>query len=100
MLDGMVKSLRKSKKKTHKAHKNQILFRSFNYVPIGHKKFDKQKKIISKGLLKTSSNFDLSKVHNYHLIKVSPKTISHLPFMISFFNPCLATINNLEWSSI
>jgi hypothetical protein len=41
--------------------------------PLGKKKF------ISKGLLKTRSNFHLSKVHNYHLVKVSPKKISHLP---------------------
>jgi hypothetical protein len=79
MLAGMVKSFRKSTKKTHKVHKNKILFRYFNYVPIGHKNFDKQKKFISKGLLKTSSNFDLSKVHNYHVVKVSPKNISHVP---------------------
>jgi hypothetical protein len=31
------------------------------------------KKFISKGLLKIRSNFDLSKVHNYHLVKVSQK---------------------------
>jgi hypothetical protein len=38
---------------------------------MGHKNFEKQKKFISKGLLKTRSNFDLSKVHNHHLVKVS-----------------------------
>jgi hypothetical protein len=31
------------------------------------------KKSISKGLLKTRFNFEPSKVHNYHLVKVSPK---------------------------
>jgi hypothetical protein len=36
------------------------------------------KKIISKGLLKTRSNFDSSKVDNYHLVKVSQKKKSHL----------------------
>jgi hypothetical protein len=36
------------------------------------------KKIKSKGLLKIKSNFDLSKVHNYHLVRVSQKKISHL----------------------
>jgi hypothetical protein len=46
---------------------------------MGHKKIKKnQIKFISKGLLKTSSNFELSKVHNYHLVKVSQKKISHL----------------------
>jgi hypothetical protein len=45
--------------------------------PWGTKKKLK-KKIISKGLLKTRSNFDPSKVHNYHLVKVSQKKISHL----------------------
>jgi hypothetical protein len=38
------------------------------------------KKIISIGLLKTTFNFDLSKVHNYHLVKVLQKNISHLLF--------------------
>jgi len=32
-----------------------------------------QKKFISKGVLKIKSNSYLSKVHNYHLIKVSQK---------------------------
>jgi hypothetical protein len=39
-------------------------------IPIGHNKSNKLKKIISKGLLKTRSNYDHSKVHNHHLIKV------------------------------
>jgi hypothetical protein len=33
------------------------------------------KKFISKRLLKTRFNFDPSKVHNYHLVKVSQKKI-------------------------
>jgi hypothetical protein len=70
----MVKSLRKS----HEIHKKRIPFRYFNYVPIGQRIFDKQKKIISKGLLKTRFHFDLSKIHNYDLVKVSQKYISHL----------------------
>jgi hypothetical protein len=36
----MVKSFWKSYKKTHEIHKNKVLFRYFNYVPIEHKKFD------------------------------------------------------------
>jgi hypothetical protein len=47
--------------------------------PLGKNKLTNKKKFISKGLLKTRSNFHLSKVHNYHLVKVSPKKISHLP---------------------
>jgi hypothetical protein len=43
----------------------------FSFVPIEHRNFDKHKKIISKGLLKIKSNFDPSKVHNYHLVEVS-----------------------------
>jgi hypothetical protein len=46
--------------------------------PLGTKNLTNKKKVILKGLLKTRSNFDLSKVHNYHLVKVSQKTISHL----------------------
>jgi len=38
----------------------------------------KTKKSISKGLLKIRFNLDLSKVHNYHLVKVLSKSISHL----------------------
>jgi hypothetical protein len=37
---------------------------------IGPKKIEKQKKSISKILLKLKSNFDLLKIHNYHLVKV------------------------------
>jgi hypothetical protein len=37
-----------------------------------------KKIVISKGLLKTRSNYDPSKVHNYHFVKVSPKTNSLL----------------------
>jgi hypothetical protein len=37
-----------------------------------------EKTIISKGILKKRSNYDPSKVHNYHLVKVSPKTNSLL----------------------
>lgn len=36
----MVKSFWKSYKKTHEIHKNKVLFRYFNYVPIDHRKFD------------------------------------------------------------
>jgi hypothetical protein len=52
-----------------KAHLNS------NMYSLGTKKFEKKKKkkIISKGCLKTRSNFNPSKVHNYHLVKVSLK---------------------------
>jgi hypothetical protein len=35
--------------------------------------FDKKRKIISKGFLKIRFNFDNSKVHNYHLLKIFKK---------------------------
>jgi hypothetical protein len=59
-------------------HKNKSPFRYFNYVSIGHKNFEKQKNIILKGHLKTRSNSNPSKVHNYHLVKISQKNTSHL----------------------
>jgi hypothetical protein len=40
--------------------------------------FKNNKKSISKGLLKIRFNFDPSKVHNYHLVKVLNKSIFHL----------------------
>jgi hypothetical protein len=46
--------------------------------PLGIKILTNEKKFISKGLLKTKSNSYTSKVHNYHLVKVSPKNNSHL----------------------
>jgi hypothetical protein len=78
-----------------KAHLNVSIM-----YPLGTKKLDKWKEnFISKQLLKTRSNSTFSKVHNYHLVKVSQKKIT-FNFMISFFNPCLVTLNNLEWDSI
>jgi hypothetical protein len=47
------------------------------YVPIRHRNFD-YIYIISKALLKLRSNSNPSKVHNYHLVKISQKKISHL----------------------
>jgi hypothetical protein len=46
--------------------------------PLGIKNLTNEKKIISKRFLKTRSNSNASKVHNYHLVKVSQKNISHL----------------------
>ncbi len=60
----MVKSFWKSYKKTHEIHKNKVLFRYFNYVPIDHRNVDKHKKNHLKRTLKIRSNFDHSKVHN------------------------------------
>jgi hypothetical protein len=53
------------------------------------------KKFISKGLLKIRFNFDPSKVHNYHLVKVSQNKFT-FNFIISFFNLFLVPINNLN----
>jgi hypothetical protein len=64
-----------------KAHLNISIM-----YPLGKEILTNKKKIISKGLLKTRF-FDLSKIHNYHLVKVSQKHIFTFNFMISFFNP-------------
>jgi hypothetical protein len=40
------------------------------HLNIRHRNFDKHKEFISKGLLKIRFNFDPSKDHNYHLVKV------------------------------
>jgi hypothetical protein len=53
------------------------------------------KKFISKGLLKIRFNSNLSKVHNYHLVKVSQKKEFTLNFIILIFNPFIIPINNL-----
>jgi hypothetical protein len=74
----LLTSTEKSLWKTHEIHKNKSPFKYFNYVPIGEKKLTNKKKIISKGLLKTRFNFDLLKIHNYHLVKVPQKHISHV----------------------
>jgi hypothetical protein len=42
------------------------------------------KKSISKGLLKIKSNLDLSKVHNYRLVKVLKENIFHLILLFHF----------------
>jgi hypothetical protein len=64
-----------------------------------HLDISNKKTFISKGLLKIKCNLNLSKVHNYHLVKVSQKEFT-LNFMISFSNPFLVTIDNLELNSI
>jgi hypothetical protein len=43
LLVGMVKSFENPKRKTYKIHKNENPFKYFNYVPIEHNFFDKQK---------------------------------------------------------
>jgi hypothetical protein len=53
------------------------------------------KKFISKKLLKIRFTSDLSKVHNYHLLKVSQKKDFTLNFIISSFNPFLIPINKM-----
>ncbi len=46
--------------------------------PLGIIFLTNTQKFISKGLLKIRSNSGLTKVHNYHLVKVSQKQNSHL----------------------
>jgi hypothetical protein len=55
----------------------------------------KQKKSISKRLLKIRSNFGPSKIHNYHLANGIEKKFT-LNFIISLFKTNLITINNLD----
>ncbi len=52
--------------------------------PLGIQILTNTKKIISKGFLKTRSNSNPSKVHNYHLVKVSQKKISQLTLSFHF----------------
>jgi hypothetical protein len=66
--------------------------------PLGIEILTNTKRFISKGLYKIRFNFDLAKVHNYHLVKVSQKTKFTLNYMISFFNLFLNPIKN--WSEI
>jgi len=53
------------KKKTCKVHMNENLIKIFKTLFIWGKK-----KSILKGLLKIKSNFNISKIHNNHLVKV------------------------------
>ncbi len=46
--------------------------------PLGLEILINKNKFISKELLKIRFNLDSSKVHNYYLVKVSQKKISHL----------------------
>jgi hypothetical protein len=45
---------------------NENLVRDFQKMFIKYKNFEIQKKVPLKGLLKIRSNFNLSKIHNYH----------------------------------
>jgi len=56
-----------------KAHSNISIM-----YPLSIKILTNEKRIISKGFLKTRSNSYVSKVHNYHLVKDSQETNSHL----------------------
>jgi hypothetical protein len=63
-------------------------------------KIARKKKSISKRLLKISFNFELSKVHNYHLVYLFIYKKFTLHFIISPFKAYLVIINNLEWKII
>jgi hypothetical protein len=54
-----------------KGHLNILIM-----YPLGIIFLTNTKKIISKGILKIRSNSNPSKVHNYHLVKVSKKIIT------------------------
>jgi hypothetical protein len=49
-----------------------------NMYSLGLEMLINTNKFISKGLLKIRFKLDYSKVHNYHLVKVLQKKISHL----------------------
>jgi hypothetical protein len=53
-----------------KAHLNISIM-----YPLGIEILTNTKKFISKGLLKIRSNFELSKVHNYHLVRFQKNKI-------------------------
>ncbi len=78
LLTRMTKSLWKSPKKKSiksiriKAHLNISIM-----CPLGIDILTKKNKIDFKKLLKTKSNSNVSKVHNYNLVKVLQKKISH-----------------------
>jgi hypothetical protein len=91
-----MKSLRKFFKKPIKSIRIRAHLDISIMCPLGIQILTNTKKIISKGLLKPRSNSNLSKVHNYHLIKVSPKKDFTVNLIISFLNPFLISINNLE----
>jgi hypothetical protein len=91
-----VKSLWKFFKKPIKSIRIKAHLDISIMYPLGIQILTNTKKIISKGLLKTRSNSNPSKVHNYHLVKVSQKKDFTINFIISFFNPFLISINNLE----
>ncbi len=71
-------------KKTHKVHMNKIQLKDFKNMFIRHKNLRNKKKTFSNKLLKIKFNFDLSKLHNYHLIKVLKKKNSHLIYYFIF----------------
>jgi hypothetical protein len=78
LLGSMMKSLWKSFKKPIKSIRiKSHLDISIMYL-LGIIFLTNTKRFISKGLLKIRSNSDLSKVHIYHLVKVSQKKIEHI----------------------
>ncbi len=77
-------------------HKNENPFKYFNYVPIGHKIFDKQKEnSFQKDFWKQGPILALQKFITTIWLKFFWKKFT-FNFMISLFNPCLIIINNLE----
>jgi hypothetical protein len=78
----MVNVIWRFKKKTHKVHMNVGQHKDFKNMFIGPNFFEKQKISISKIRLKIKSNFGLSKIHNYHLVKVFKNNNSNLILLI------------------
>ncbi len=88
------------KRKTHQIHMNEGKSKYLKNMFNKHKNCEKQKKSISKRLLKIRFNFDPSKVHNYHLVYLFIFKNFTLDFIISPFKAYLVIINNLEWKII
>jgi hypothetical protein len=65
----------------HKVHPNEILNIFFKNMFIRHDFVGKKKNHFKK-TFEIRFNFDLSKVHNYHLVKVLKKNTSHLYFIL------------------
>jgi hypothetical protein len=63
---------------------NEGQCKDFQNMLIKHFIFFKQQKIYFKRTFEIKSNFDLSKVHNYHLVKALKKKVLHIILLFHF----------------
>jgi hypothetical protein len=82
----MVDVIGKFYKNTYKIHMNEGQCKDFMNMFIRQKFLKNIQKLHFKRLLtiRSKANFDLSNVHNYHLVKVLRKKISHLILLFYF----------------